>query len=70
MEDAMPDDLDTDCAATPSGIMQCLRMLAEEAATLNLSRTLLAIHEALQTCESEGGDAIVADGFVLPVTLH
>jgi hypothetical protein len=64
------DDLDSDCTATPSGIMQCLRMLAEEAATLNLSRTLLAIHEALQTCESEGADAVVPAPALHPVTLH
>ena len=66
----MPDDLDTDCTASPSGIMQCLRMLAEEAATLNLSRTLLAIHEALQACESEGGEAGAPTEPGLSVTLH
>lgn len=66
----MPDDLEGDCMATPSGIMQCLRMLAEEAATLNLSRTLLAIHAALQTCEHEGGDMVVPAPDAVPVTLH
>ncbi|MBV9785999.1 MAG: hypothetical protein JO264_19530 [Acidisphaera sp.] len=35
------------------GIMQCLCMLAEEAASLRLLRTLLALRAALETCQSE-----------------
>jgi len=53
----MDDEGEIECAATPTGIVQCLRMLAEEAAVLNLSRTLLAIKEALETCEREGSAA-------------
>jgi hypothetical protein len=40
-------------AASAHGIGQCLRMLAEEAATLNLRHTLLAIEKALETVASE-----------------
>jgi hypothetical protein len=44
---------DADCAATASGIFECLRMLAQEAASLNLARTLGAITAALEACASE-----------------
>jgi hypothetical protein len=63
------DDLDSDCPATPSGIMQCLRMLAEEAATLNLSHTLHAINEALEACAREGSETATPEARG-PVTLH
>lgn len=67
----MNDDAEQTCLATASGIMHCLRMLADEAASLNLSRTLVAIHEALQTCESEGLTPDIAGHFGLPRTcLH
>ena len=46
-------DIDTDCTATANGIFECLRMLAQEAASLNLSRTLGAITAALEACASE-----------------
>jgi len=39
--------------ADPRGIMHCLRMLAEEAATLRLARTFEAIRQALEVCASE-----------------
>lgn len=42
-----------DCAATPAGLMQCLSMLADEAAMLHLPRTLCALREALNECRSE-----------------
>lgn len=42
-----------ECVATALGILQCLRMLADEAATLNLARTLIALHDALEICEAE-----------------
>lgn len=64
------DELDSDCPATPSGIMQCLRMLADEAASLNLSRTLHAINEALEACAREGSDATIPTSRTVPVTLH
>jgi hypothetical protein len=46
----------TDDEAVPAsahGILQCLRLLAEEAATLNLRRTLSAIQDALETVVDE-----------------
>ena len=48
----MDDDTEFDVSA--AGIAGCLQMLAEEAATLKLSRTLLALREALESCEAEG----------------
>ncbi len=47
---------DAECTATVSGIFECLRMLAQEAASLNLSRTVGAITAALEACASERGD--------------
>lgn len=70
----MIDDADQSCDATADGIMKCLRMLAEEAASLNLARTLTAIHEAALTCQNESGDpgfleALMAFGGARPL-LH
>ncbi len=42
-------------SASALGILQCLRLLAEEAATLNLQRTLSAIQDALETAVDESG---------------
>lgn len=42
-----------DLLATPNGLIQCLRMLAEEASILNLDRTFAALQEALDTCNLE-----------------
>jgi hypothetical protein len=41
------------CPATARGIAQCLRMLAEEAATLNLTCTVRALWAAVAICERE-----------------
>jgi len=41
------------CNASADGILQCLRLLAEEAATLNLHRTLIAIEDALEAVALE-----------------
>jgi hypothetical protein len=41
-------------AASASGIMQCLRMLADEAASLQLTQTLEALEDALEICRIEG----------------
>ena len=43
----------SDCEATPAGLMRCLIMLADEAAVLHLPRTLYALREALNECRSE-----------------
>jgi hypothetical protein len=61
----------TDEEAVPAsahGILQCLRLLAEEAATLNLRRTLSAIQGALETVVDESS-ASGAYGVPKPV-LH
>jgi hypothetical protein len=51
---------DETAVASASGILQCLRLLAEEAATLNMHRTLSAIQDALETAaEESGGDDYV-----------
>jgi hypothetical protein len=39
--------------ASPTGIAECLRMLAEEAASLRLVRTLMALLETLEICRIE-----------------
>ncbi len=41
------------CSATATGILLCLRMLAQEAAELQLGSTLTALQRAIQTCEEE-----------------
>jgi hypothetical protein len=41
---------------TATGILQCLRMLAEEATALGLQRTLTALKAALDTCVAESGE--------------
>ncbi len=49
----MNDEDSLSCDATATGILQCLRMLAEEAASLQLTRTLTALREAIETCVAE-----------------
>ncbi len=49
----MNDDDSLACEATATGILQCLRMLAEEAASLQLTRTLVALRTAIDACASE-----------------
>jgi hypothetical protein len=44
---------DRSVAASAHGIMQCLRQLAEEAATLDLQDTFLAIERAVETVACE-----------------
>jgi hypothetical protein len=46
---------DNPVSASAQGILRCLRLLAEEAATLNLRRTLLAIEDALEAVADESG---------------
>lgn len=41
--------------ASATGILQCLKLLAAEAASLKLLRTLSAIEEALEMAASESG---------------
>ncbi len=44
---------DEPCAASADGILNCLRLLADEAATLHLRHTLWAIQEAMETARRE-----------------
>ncbi len=39
--------------ATAANVLQCLTMLAEEAASLNLPRTMLALRKAIRACQAE-----------------
>ncbi len=47
------DDIVTDCQPTASGILLCLRMLTEEALSLNLRRSVLALRAAALVVEAE-----------------
>jgi hypothetical protein len=47
------DDFMTDCQPTQSGILLCLRMLTEEALSLNLRRSVLALRAAALVLEAE-----------------
>jgi len=56
---------DSDLALSPSatGILQCLRLLAAEAASLNLVRTLSAIEDALEMAANESGMDRIGEQF-------
>ena len=56
-DSGFPDFIDTpdqDSDPTARGIVQCLRMLAEEAASLGMARTLDALETAIKVCAAEG----------------
>ncbi len=53
------DSPDADSDPTARGIVQCLRMLADEAAALGMARTLDALQAAISVCAVEG-DAVDA----------
>lgn len=40
-------------ASTPLGLLRCLRLLADEASTMRLTRTLAALQQAMETCRTE-----------------
>ena len=46
-----------------NGLIQCLRMLTEEASILHLDRTFTALQTALDTCHLEISANVVADPF-------
>lgn len=48
---------DDTLAASIQGLARCLRMLTEEAASLNLLQTFAALQDALATCQSEMSDS-------------
>ncbi len=39
--------------ATAANVLQCLTMLADEAANLNLPRTAVALNKAIRACRAE-----------------
>jgi len=54
---------DADGDPTATGIVQCLKMLAEEAASLGMARTLDALQATIKVCATEGQTADeLADG--------
>jgi hypothetical protein len=59
-------------SASATGILQCLRLLAEEAAVLNLQRTLLAIQDALEAVADETGEVHEEPAIsrLMPPVLH
>jgi len=63
-DSGFPDFLDApdgDADPTARGIVQCLRMLADEAASLGMARTLDALHAAIKVCSAEGDAAETLD---------
>jgi hypothetical protein len=52
-DDVFSLDSDSDCDATATGIISCLRMLADEAASLKLARTITALRETIEICAAE-----------------
>ncbi len=52
--DGKPMD-DSDISPSAHGILQCLRALAQEAASLNLPLTLSAIEDAFEAASCESG---------------
>lgn len=63
-EDLLSLDSDSDCDATATGIISCLRILADEAASLKLARTITALRETIEICAAEvvrGDDGVSHD---------
>lgn len=58
----IPEDQDAETDPTARGIVQCLRMLAEEAAALGMARTLDALHAAINACAAESDAAEQLEG--------
>jgi hypothetical protein len=55
MGTAPMDDSEFEMQASASGILRCLRSLAEEASSLHMYRTLSAIENALEAAACECG---------------
>jgi len=55
------DEQKTGLSASANGILQCLRALAQEAASLQLFRTLSAIEDALEAAARESGMDMLDD---------
>ncbi len=56
-----PDAIEADSDPTARGIVQCLRMLADEANALGMPRTLNALQMAITVCSAEGDPLDDAD---------
>jgi len=54
---------DDEVQATSVGLIQCLRMLVEEASILQLDRIIAALQGALDTCHREVSANLIADPF-------
>ena len=61
------DNVHLDCEPTASGILLCLRMLTEEALSLNLRRSVLALRAAALVIEAEGIDDVAVPSMGLRV---
>ena len=63
---------ENDFAAPPSavGILHCLRLLAQEAASLKLLRSLSAIEDALEMVACETGADLFTDDVRAPAVHH
>ena len=61
-------------SSSATGILECLRMLADEAAELQLGDTLRALREAIAVCQTEGSRADTCElaGLAVPtdVSIH
>jgi hypothetical protein len=55
---------------TASGIVQCLRMLADEAASLRMGRTLAALCAAIDACAAESDQADITGPLLGSILLH
>jgi hypothetical protein len=68
MQEDDPTLLDSDASA--DGILQCLRMLADEAADLRLASTLKALRDAIDVCQSERLTGGISMGIAAQARMH
>jgi len=61
------DETDSTLSPSAAGILNCLKALAQEAASLNLLRTLSAIEDALEAASRESGMDMFEDSAQHPV---
>ncbi len=50
----------TEILPTSTGLLRCLQAIAEEAALLRLTRTHLALQQAIRECRTEAGVTVLA----------
>ena len=56
-----------DDVPTTNGLLECLRMLADEASSMQLTRTSAALQEAMAACRAEASASL---GRPVGITLH